>query len=142
MMVVVPDASIILKWLLPGPEEADTNKALQIRDAFVQDECRLYVPSLWYYEVGNTLARKFPEFAAPLLKSVMNLNMEECGIQQNLLESTLDLVRRFNVTFYDASYHAIALQHEGVFVTADRKYFSKTEAVGSVCLLQNWAPHN
>jgi predicted nucleic acid-binding protein len=138
MKVLVPDASIILKWLLPGPEEEDSDRALQIRDAFVLGKNSLHVPSLWYFEVGNTLARKFPEYAEPLLETVMDLSMEENSIRLETLKTTLALTQRFDVTFYDASYHAVAINRGGTFITADRKYFSKAKAAGSIVLLQDW----
>ncbi len=51
----------------------------------------------------------------------------------------LELMRRFNVTFYDASYHAVALTRGGVFVTADSNYYRKTTAVGHSMRLADWS---
>lgn len=140
MNILVPDASIILKWLLPGPVEEDTDKALQIRDTFLKDECLLHVPTLWCYEVGNTLARKFPEYVGPLMETVFGLNLEEYHVRNETLKVALDLAKRFNVTLYDAAYHAVAIVNKGVLVTADRKYLSKTKSTGNVVLLQHWQP--
>ena len=140
MNILVPDASIILKWLLPGPEEEDTDKALQIRDAFLQSKCLFHVPTLWYYEVGNTLTRRFPAYVGPLLETVLDLNMEECHVRNENLKVTLDFAKRFNVTFYDAAYHAVAVVKKGMFITADRKYFSKTKSAGNIVLLRHWVP--
>jgi predicted nucleic acid-binding protein len=39
-------------------------------------------------------------------------------------------MRRFGVTFYDASYHAVALIRGGVLLTADGTYCRKTSAAG------------
>lgn len=50
----------------------------------------------------------------------------------------LDLVRRHGVTFYDASYHALALASDGVLVTADARYEAKAKADGGVILLADW----
>jgi len=39
---------------------------------------------------------------------------------------------------YDSIYHAIAIEASGVFITADRKHYSKANSFGSICLLENW----
>ena len=49
--------------MLPGPDEKDREPALRLRDAAMRGEVSLKVPSLWLYEVGNALSRRFPEQA-------------------------------------------------------------------------------
>ena len=71
MKIVVPDASVLLKWVLPTTEEG-RDSALELRDAAIAGEITLMVPPLWLYEVGNTLARRFPDQAAPLLGAEAN----------------------------------------------------------------------
>lgn len=61
--VVVPDASVILKWVLPSTDESEIESAIALRDAIVAGDVRAIVPTLWIYEVGNTLSRRFPERA-------------------------------------------------------------------------------
>jgi len=38
----------------------------------------------------------------------------------------------------DAAYHALAIEHDGVFVTADEKYLQKTASVGHIVHLKDW----
>ena len=38
-------------------------------------------------------------------------------------------------TFYDASYHALAILNNCNFITADRRHYQKTKALGHVRLL-------
>ena len=40
--VVVPDASVILKWVLPPADEADVDRALALRDAIVRPWCQSF----------------------------------------------------------------------------------------------------
>jgi hypothetical protein len=63
MNVVVPDASVILKWALPSCDEPDADQAVLLRNAIRDDLVRAVVPGLWLYEVGNTVARRFPTHA-------------------------------------------------------------------------------
>ena len=58
--LVVPDASVLLKWVLPSDDEPDADKALLLRAAIVNEAVRALLPALWLYEVGNTIARRFP----------------------------------------------------------------------------------
>lgn len=56
-MIVVPDASVILKWVIPRNISPFQEQALAIRDAALSDSISLIVPPIWRYEVGNTLTR-------------------------------------------------------------------------------------
>ena len=66
-MIVTPDASVLLKWVLPGNDERGTDAALALRDEAAAGTLDLVVPQLRIYELGNTLARRFPEDADELL---------------------------------------------------------------------------
>ena len=138
MTLIVPDASVILKWVLSGPEEQDLAAALHLRDAAVQGEIFVKVPSLWLYEVGNTLARRFPDQAKEILEALMEFGIEESPPGKAWLNQTLSLTQQFNVTFYDAAYHALALVENGLFVTADCKYIQKAGPAGAVISLQDY----
>jgi hypothetical protein len=46
MTIVVPDASVILKWALQCPDEADSALALALLEAFVREKIEIRIPSL------------------------------------------------------------------------------------------------
>jgi len=56
------------------------------------------------------------------------------------LAKTLELTSRYEVPFYDAAYHAVALIHNGLFVTADTRYVNRVTKSGSVIALSDWKP--
>ncbi len=136
--VVVPDASVILKWVLPGDVEPDTERALELRDAITDERLRVFVPQLWLFEVGNILARRFPNHAADWLSALMKFGLEEVAPSPAWIKRILELTSQFEVTFYDAAYHGLAILCGGVFVTADRKYVSKVKERGSIAILSEW----
>ncbi len=138
--LVVPDASVLLKWVLPSDEEPDADRALQLRAAIMEETVRALVPGLWLYEVGNTIARRFPTVASGWLSALMKFGLEEGTPSNAWLLKTLDLTSRHDVSFYDAAYHSIALIHGGVFVTADTRYANKVKESGSVVELGEWEP--
>ena len=124
-MKIVPDASIILKWVLPRENEPYSKQAHAISQAFYDNEIDLIVPSLWVYEVGNVLTIKYPEVARALLAHLVNLNIPVAHPTSKQIELAARLVARYAVTFYDASYHALAVTTGALFVTADEKFLRK-----------------
>jgi predicted nucleic acid-binding protein len=137
--LVVPDASVILKWVLPSDGEPDADKALVLRNAILEEDVRALVPTLWIYEVGNTVARRFPVHAAAWLAALMKFELEESPPSDHWLAAALQLTERYGVAFYDAAYHATAIVRGGIFVTADTRYVNRANEAGGVVLLSDWA---
>ncbi len=138
--LVVPDASVLLKWVLPSNDESDSDKALRLRAAILDDAVHAILPPLWIYEVGNTVARRFPTHAQAWLSALLRFGIEEMPPSQAWLAKSLELTSRHEVSFYDASYHALAILHKGVFVTADAKYVIRAAESGSIVTLNEWKP--
>jgi predicted nucleic acid-binding protein len=138
--LVVPDASVLLKWVLPSDDEPDADKALLLRTAIEEEAVDALLPALWLYEVGNTIARRFPMHASSWLSALMKFGVEEASPSPVWLAKTLDLTARYEVSFYDAAYHALALVYEGMFVTADSRYVNRVREAGSVIALGEWQP--
>jgi predicted nucleic acid-binding protein len=138
--VVVPDASVILKWTLPSDAEPDADRALLLRNAIRDDVVQAVVPSLWLFEVGNTVARRFPQHASAWLSALAKFGLEEQAISPQWLRQALALTERHPVSFYDAAYHATAIVRGGVFVTADERYVAHASYHGAVVALQEWTP--
>lgn len=142
MDLVVPDASVILKWALPSDEERDADRALALRDAIANDQVRVLVPSLWLYEVGNTIARRLPDDAGSWLAALLRFGLQEAPVTSQWLTTIVELTGRYGVSFYDAAYHATAIVHDGVFVTADERYARIAASRGAVVPLGEWEPGN
>jgi predicted nucleic acid-binding protein len=140
MPVVVPDASVLLKWVLPSDEEPGAEKALLLRAAILEETVTARVPSLWLYEVGNTIARRFPDQAQAWLAALLKFGLQESPPSQPWITKSLELTRRHDITFYDAAYHALALLHDGLLITADTKYVTRAGKSGGVIALGDWAP--
>src|SRR5918992_2638543 len=138
MKLVVPDVSVLLKWALPEEGEPWVGEALRLRDDFETGRADLLVPSLWYYEAGNVLALHYAESAADRLAVLVGLRLSVAEPNEMWRVKTLDLTKMHGVTFYDASYHALAILHNGVFVTSDEKYLRKASAAGYILHLKDW----
>lgn len=72
--------------------------------------------------MGTTLARRFPDQAGELLTSLSDFSLTEARLDVRWRTQALSLAGSYEVAFYDAAYHAVALIRGGVFVTADERY--------------------
>ena len=131
----VPDASVILKWVFDTPEEADRDAALMLLDSWVAGECEFVLPSLWLYEVGNIIGRNIPGKAAEVMELLIDYRIAEAPVTAAIAGQTLAIMADCGVTFYDAVYHAIALERRGTLVTADAAYMKKAGKLGHAVLL-------
>jgi predicted nucleic acid-binding protein len=135
--IVVPDSSVLLKWVLESNDEQDRDKAMEIRNAWLSGALTIVVPHLWCFEVGNVLGMKQPALAAPFMEILTQYGFEE-EPAGNVYKKAFDLMKRFNVTFYDAAYHSVAITRSGMMITADDVYYRKTSRAGHISLLQDW----
>jgi len=85
------------------------------------------------------LGFKQPELAEHLIKILTDYRFDELA-PTSFYAKALELMKKFKVTFYDAAYHAIALNQNGMFVTADTDYFRKTSKARHVLALRDYNP--
>lgn len=119
---LVPDASVILKWVLDAENEPGQAAANQLLERWQKGELSLAVPSLWTYEVGNVLCMKRPADAFKVLSALCDLGLDEVPLSRELIQRTVALANHHGLTFYDASYLAVAAERNAVLVTADSKF--------------------
>lgn len=136
---LVLDASVILKWVLPPEQEPYHVQAQAIAEAVAEKRVSVRVPALWYFEVGNILIRKYPSDAANDLADLRtHLALSESVMTKDWQGQILNLTSRYRVTFYDAAYHALAIIHGGIFITADEKYLAAVAGEPRAIHLRDW----
>jgi len=137
-MNLVLDASVITKWFF---EEEDTDQALKLLEKHKLETIQINVPVLLFFEFGNTVVKKFREDIDT--RKEFNRNLTDLlSIQLSFAETTPDLLKlvysvasRYEITFYDATYVALAKSLKCDFVTADKKLVEATKALKFVKLL-------
>ena len=139
-MLIVPDASVLLKWGFPGPSERDRDKAEEVLAAWLEGKADILLPRLWAFEMGNVLALKNPGHASEMMEVFLGYRFPEAETTPDLCREAFRLVQRCGVTFYDAAYHAVALRNGGTMLTADEAYYRKASGHGSVALLHEFGP--
>ena len=137
-VIATPDASVLLRWVPPGDYEQDTAAALALRDEATAGTLDLIVPQLRIYEVGNTLAMRFPDDADELLASLADFGLTEAKLDAKRRARASSLSVRYGVAFYHAAYHAVSLGLRGMFVTADERYARRASGAGSISSLRRW----
>lgn len=139
MTIVVPDASVILKWVLQPEDEPDTGSALRVLEAFLGEAIEIRVPSLWRYEVGNILAVKRPGRAREAMEALLGYRFEEERLHSGYCLETLRFAAEAKgISFYDAAYHVLAIRTDGLFLTADRKYVARALRHGKIMHVADW----
>lgn len=137
MEIFVPDASVILKWAIGLESELDREKAIHILDAWVGNNIEIVLPELWVFEVGNVLGRMVPDSALEKMETLLEFRFKTKELDKETCKSIFKLMKDLSVSFYDASYHALAQRMGGVFITADDKYYQKARARGNIEFLGN-----
>ena len=137
--LVVPDASVLLKWVLRSDDEEDRNRALDLKAAWLAGSCQIVVPTLWAFEVGNVLGMKQAAAADGLLQAMLDLEIPE-EPPRGYTAEIFGLMREYHVTCYDAAYHALAILRGGTMLTADRRYVKQAARAGHLGLLDDWQP--
>ncbi len=120
--MVVLDASVILKWVLPG--EGGTDRALRWRDKHLEGSETVAVPDLFFYEAANVLAltKRLPsETAWEVWSSLCGIELAVYGPSLVEMRRAMEIVRLCRVSAYDAYYAALAEALECRMITADGK---------------------
>jgi predicted nucleic acid-binding protein len=140
-MIIVPDASVILKWVLQKEDEPDYSSAIALQEALLTEQIQIRLPTLWRYEVGNVLGLKKPAMARELMSALLAYDFEEVPLGTDYCLAVLDHMEKVKgVTFYDSAYHVLALRANGLYVTADMVYVKKAKYKRHVALLEKWTP--
>ena len=139
-MVIVPDASVILKWVLEKEDEPDQPHALLLQEAVLAGHVDIRLPTLWRYEVGNVLGLKQPALAIELMSALLAYDFDEVPLHTEYACAVLAHMHDVKgVTFYDSAYHVLALRTKGLYLTADAAYLRKAKRKGHVSSLAEWA---
>ncbi len=124
----VIDASVIVKWFI---EEGGSDKAEDIRVAFIKKEIELICPLLLQFEVLNALKYSGLFTKAELLvaaESIENYPFTLQVIKGEAQAKMVEIAVDHELSMYDAAYIALAITEKEVLVTADDKIGRKLPA--------------
>ena len=126
----VVDASVGVKWF--APEEKGSKKARFLLKEIRTRKAQVFVPAIFFYEVANALARgkKFsPSQVNEALFALYETELQVLDLDPGRIERSTYLMGKYNLTFYDAVYGAIAWEIQGPLYSADTKSHIKIEEI-------------
>ncbi len=138
-MIVVLDASVILKWLFEDPaREPDTEQALAVIESVVRGRLEILQPVHWLAEVAAVTARLTPNTAIRDVEMLAALQFPTTD-DPNVMRQATHLAIETGHHLFDTLYHAVALEHaDALLVTADDRYYSKAKRYGTIAALHDW----
>jgi len=142
MNKVVLDSCVFSKLFL---QEPDHQEAVELITELSQRNIKVLVPSLFLYEVLSiAAASSFPiKKVYALITQYRSANLEIVELDEKTILKAIDICVHGHEksgfpSFYDASYHALAINNECQFITADKRHVAKTKIFGHVILLSDW----
>ena len=138
MTPFVVDSSVVFKWYRQTGDEDYVSQAVSILERHLHGEIEIHVPDLLFYELGNTLRLKetlASKDALTILRETFALSLQIHPIDLSLSEEAFRFARERDLTFYDASFVALAHLLDASFITADKKLFSKLKTMPTTIFL-------
>lgn len=123
--LLVVDASVATKWVVPEDDS-------ELADALLTTAARLHAPAFLVMEVANALWLKMRRGEiddAQARASLEYLRRIPWAAWQGEepLPAALDLAKMLDHTVYDCAYLALALHLDARYVTADQRFWRKTQ---------------
>jgi predicted nucleic acid-binding protein len=140
-ITLILDSSVIAKWFFP---EKDSEKALLIKEKFVNNDISIAIPLLLYYEVNNILRTAVKTYridvkdAIDVYNAFLKLDFIVYS-SRLLMTNTLETALKFDISSYDASYIALSEYLKAHFLTADQKLLQKVPNTSAVNI-KDYAP--
>lgn len=131
---IVVDTSVLIKWF----KTRDEDLLKEARTLLAEVEARpleVHVPALFLYEVGNILlvkTRLGPAGLDDAIDRLETLPVIVAPPATPLLKRAARLGRELGLTFYDASFLALAVELDCPCITADRRLFESTRTIPRV----------
>jgi predicted nucleic acid-binding protein len=124
--VVVPDASVSVKWFLSPQYEPLSAEARALYDRYERLEVQFVVPDIFWAELASAFWKairlgRFQRLAAEqAIAGLMQCNLPTVP-SAALLERAFDIATSNDRSVYDSLYVALAEQSSGEMITADER---------------------
>ena len=119
------DASVAFKWFIPDTAEEDVPAAKKLLVDHMEGRLQIAVPSLLYYEVANILlfgrSRPPVDEAAEALSDLFSIPLVLVSPAPDTADAALQLASHHGLSYYDATYVALAETLDCALITADQR---------------------
>jgi predicted nucleic acid-binding protein len=123
---VVIDSSVAVKWL-SGQDENDILQADAILKDAQKNKIYIVMPELAKYEIGNALLYKemLPQQALGSIATYYSIPIQFVDQDQQQAQLTMQIALDRKITFYDASFIALAQELGADLITSNPKHQQK-----------------
>jgi predicted nucleic acid-binding protein len=143
----VIDTSVTTKIFV---DEEHTDIAKRIYKKASQEEISLIAPDLTWHELNSVFTKKpiplehiqqylevFKQFTETEVIQIVPSSLKILNKAAEI--ASTDTKGQGYISSFDATFHALAILNDAVFVTADKVHYNKTkDIIGSVMLLKNF----
>lgn len=134
---VVIDTSVLLKAVLVEEYSEIVKEIIALhRDM----ELTLLATPLIFFEFLNALSKRLKDknLVDSTLKKFFKMKIGVIDAKYGYLWKGIRYAcENKQVSFYDSSYHALAMDMDGIFLTADEKYYNLMKNEGNILLLSD-----
>jgi len=142
MQTLVIDSNIGAKLFT---QEEDSQQAVDLFSAGVLRKFSFIVPEIFKYEIASIAYRKrIPlepvlEFFDEQVDQVITYAKPSSNAWLQAEKIAKDGNDKSGFpAMYDSIYQALAIEHNGVFITADKRHYEKAKQHGHILLLSEW----
>lgn len=139
---VVLDSSVFSKLFL---QEDDRKQAIDLILSLGEKEYQIIVPSLFLYEVLSvaTMSTYPTELVNDLITQHQKINLKLIELDNKTIHKAIEITKEGHPnsgypSFYDSTYHALAIQNSCQFITADKRHKAKAQQFGCITMLADW----
>lgn len=140
--IIVPDSNLLIKFIYP---EDDSHQVKAFFKESYSADCKLIAPELFQYEVIKATnyykcdVDKVIDLIDAFEESYLTFKKPSRAEWKKALEiADSGHAKSGFPSIYDSIYHALAIENDGVFITADRKHYEKSESFGHIAMLADW----
>lgn len=139
MRPLVIDSSVAVKWL-NKQDESNIDQADKVLEDVQNGKVRLLMPELAKYEVGNALLYKDMQLQQALgsLATYHSIPIQFLPQDPQQGQVTMQMAHENKVTFYDASFMALAKEQKAELITDNPKHQKKKVKGLRVVSLKNY----
>ncbi|MEM2893802.1 MAG: type II toxin-antitoxin system VapC family toxin [Candidatus Bathyarchaeia archaeon] len=122
---LIVDASVVVKWFV---DEEYSNKAIKIRDMYIDGKIRILAPEIINFEILNALYYKklFSENELREISEALDAySFDLYSLKGEYSRKTVEIMFYNDITIYDASYISLAVMRNTFMYTADEDLISR-----------------
>ncbi len=137
-MIAVIDASVIVKWFFPDPaRESHSERALTVLEDVHAGHVEPLQPPHWLAEAAAVIARLDPNLAGTAIDLLDAMELSVSG-EPAVYKRAAALANNLKQHLFDTLYHAVALEHDAMLISADQRYYRKARHLGRIVYLADW----